>query len=437
MGRQEELLELAYRYLPGAAFGAFAFPEGAEVVVAGGRGSKVWDVEGREYIDYILGSGPMILGHAHPAVVRAVQEQIAQGSSFYALNEAAIRLAEKIVRACPCAEAVKFAGTGSEATYFALRLARAATGREEVVKFEGGYHGHHDYSMADESAGIPRGARSSVLVAPFNDLAGTAAVIEEQADDIAAVIVEPLQRVIPPAPGFLEGLRALTSRHGILLVFDEVVTGFRLAYGGAQQFYGVVPDLACYGKIIGGGLPLAAVAGRRDILDLANPRRRGTKEYAWVSGTFSGNPLGAVAGLAVLSELEKPGAYQRLHAIGDRLRAGLGEIFRRRGVSAQVLGVGPLANVYSSPEPICDYRSLRRADMRLTQGLWVELIRRGVMTNLPAKLYLSLAHTDDDIDRTLAMFDESLRAVLDGVGIREATGTRTGSGTSPSAVRGG
>jgi glutamate-1-semialdehyde 2,1-aminomutase len=418
MGANDELLDLAYRCLPGASFGAFALPEGAEMVLARGQGSKVYDVDGREYIDYVLGSGPMILGHAHPAVVAAVQERVARGSSFYVLSEPAIRLAEKLIKASPCAEAVKFAGSGSEATYFALRLARAATKREKVVKFEGGYHGHHDYSMAEESAGIPEAVRSSVLVAPFNDLEGTSALVKEHADDIAAVIVEPLQRMIAPAPGFLEGLRALTARHGILLVFDEVVTGFRLAWGGAQELYGVIPDLACYGKIIGGGLPLAAVCGRRDILDLANPRRRGSKEHVWLSGTFNGNPLSAVAGLAVLSELEKPGAYQRLNAAGERIRTGLCEIFRRRGVPAQVVGVGSLANVYASSTPINDYRSLQRADMGLTHRLWIELIRRGVLTNLPAKLYLSLVHTDEDLERTLTAFDESLAVVLASAGGR-------------------
>lgn len=410
MRTNEELLGRASLYMPGAALGVFTLPEGAEVVIARGLGSKVFDVEGREYIDYVLGSGPMILGHAHPSVVAAVHEQASRGFSFYALNEPAIRLAEKLVKACPCGEAVKFAGSGSEATYFALRLARAATGRDKVVVFEGAYHGHHDYSILDASAGIPEAVRRSVLVAPFNDLGGVTSLIEQNANGIAAVIVEPLQRVISPAPGFLEGLRAVTKRYGIVLVFDEVVTGFRLAYGGAQEFYGVTADLVCYGKIIGGGLPLAAVCGRRALVDLANPRRQGTKEYAWLSGTYNGNPMAAAAGLAVLSELEKPGTYNRLHAAGEKIRAGLRHVFQRQGVPAEVLGAGPVANVYATREPITDHRSLQRADTGLTHRLWAELIRRRVMTNLPAKLYLSLAHTDEDIDRTLAAFADCIRA---------------------------
>lgn len=411
MGTSEELLGLATRYLPGAALSVFALPEGAEVVIARGLGSKVFDVDGREYIDYVLGSGPMILGHAHPAVVAAVEAQARRGFSFYALNEAAIRLAEKIITACPCGEALKFAGSGSEATYFALRLARAATGREKVVMFEGGYHGHHDYSVHGASAGIPEGARSSVLVAQFNDLEITTSIVEPHAHEIAAIIVEPLHRVISPLPGFLQGLRALASRHGIVLVFDEVVTGFRLAWGGAQELYGVRPDLACYGKIIGGGLPMAAVCGRRDLIDLANPRRRGTGTYARISGTFNGNPLAAVAGLTALSELEKPGTYERLNAVGAKIRAGLGAVFARHGPPAQVLGAGPIANVYATAEPITSQHALQRADLSVNQRLWGELIRRGVMTNLPSKLYLSLAHTDEDIERTLESFDDSLGAL--------------------------
>lgn len=416
MGANETLLSTALRYLPGASLGVFAFPEGTEVVVARGAGSRVFDVDGREYIDYLLASGPLILGHAHPQVVAAVQEQARRGFSFYALSEGAIRLAEKIVQASRCGDTVKFAGSGSEATYFALRLARAATGREKVLKFEGGYHGHHDYTVLEDSAGVPQAVRDSVLVARFNDLAGTTQMIEEHAREVAAVIVEPLHRVIPPAPGFLEALRALTRSHGILLVFDEVVTGFRLAYGGGQEFYGVTPDLACYGKIIGGGLPLAAVCGPRDILDLANPGRRGAKDYVWLSGTFNGNPLAAAAGLATLSELEKPGAYARLHAAGDMMRTGLVRIFEKHGVPAQGVGAGPVVNVFAAAGPITEHRALEQADLRLTRRLWADLLRRGVLVNLPAKLYLSLAHTDAEIERTLAIFDECL-----GVAVPEAS----------------
>jgi glutamate-1-semialdehyde 2,1-aminomutase len=428
MSSNQALLREATNLLPGASLGSFFIQEKDDLVIDRGKGSRVWDVGGREFIDYILGSGPMVIGHAHPAVVAAVQAQIERGATFYALNEPAIRLADKIVKAAPCAETVKFCGAGAEATFYALRLARAATGREKIVKFEGGYHGHHDYAMmsvwpkrldpfpaaSPDSAGIPHSVSGSVLIAPFNDLATTVSIMEQHKDDLAAVIVEPLSRMLEPVPGFLEGLREATRRLGALLIFDEVVTGFRVAYGGAQELYGVVPDLACYGKIIGGGLPLAAVAGKHDVLELANPRKKGAPDYTYISGTLNGNPVSSAAGLATLGELEKPGAYARLRAVGDRLRAGLREVASRLEIPAQVLGRGPLANIYFSVEPVVDYRSSLKADSRLTQQLGSELLARGVLTNLSAKMYLSLVHSDQEIDTTLQAFEDSLKAITAG-----------------------
>ncbi len=421
-----ELLRRAYEVFPGASLGTYYLPEGVEFVVERGEGARVYDVESRAYIDYVLGSGPMILGHAHPAVVAAVTAQLGKGSSYYALNEHAILLAERIIAAVPCAQSLKFCGSGAEATFYALRLARAATGRDKVLKFEGGYHGHHDYAMmsvtpgrrADfpqpipDSAGIPRRILEEVLIAPFNDLEETARIMEAHRDNLAAVIVEPQARLIDPRPGFLEGLREVTRRVGALLIFDEVVTGFRLAYGGAQEVYGVIPDLACYGKIIGGGLPLAAVAGRREVMELANPRKKGAPDYTYVSGTFNGNALAATAGLATLTELEKPNVYERLNAVGERMRKGLQVIASRAGIAAQVLGRGPLANIYFTSEPIWDYRSAEKSDKVLTQQLTKDLIGRGVLANVPAKMYISLAHTDADIDETLQAVEAALKATL-------------------------
>jgi glutamate-1-semialdehyde 2,1-aminomutase len=428
MASNAELVKRAYQAMPGASLGSFYLPEDYEFVIQRGAGSRVWDVDGRACIDYVMGSGPMILGHAHPGVVAAVQAQLAKGSTFYGLNEPAIQLAEKIIAASPCAEAAKFCGSGAEATFYALRLSRAATGRERVLKFEGGYHGHHDYAMMSvwpnrlepfptavaDSAGIPSDAQRNVLVAPFNNLQATVEILEQHRHDVAAVIVEPLNRMLEPAPGFLEGLRKTTRDLGIVLIFDEVVTGFRVAWGGAQELYGVTPDLACYGKIIGGGLPLAAVAGRRDLLELANPRKKGAPDYVYVSGTLNGNPVSAVAGLATLAVLERPGTYDRLRAVGDRLRTGLREMVTRLEVPAQVLGRGPLANIYFSAEPITDYRSSLRADSRITQQLTRKLLARGILTNLAAKMYLSLALSDADIDETLEAFEASLREIHGG-----------------------
>jgi glutamate-1-semialdehyde 2,1-aminomutase len=420
-----DLLTRAYRMLPGASLGSFYLPEANEFVIAKGEGSRVWDVEGRAYLDFVMGSGPMVLGHAPPEVVAAVCEQIGRGSTFYGLNDVAIDLADVIVGASACAKALKFCSTGAEATFYALRLARAATGRPKILKFEGGYHGHHDYAMMSvtparpapfptpvpDSAGIPESVERDVLVAPFNDLAATRQIIEQHGSDLAAVIVEPLSRMLEPQPGFLEGLRDATRRHGVVLIFDEVVTGFRIAWGGAQEVYGVVPDLASYGKIIGGGLPLAAVAGRRDLVELSNPRKKGSPDYVYASGTLNGNPVSAAAGLATLQVMRRPGTYERLNAVGDRFRAGLREVARRLDIPAQVLGRGPLANIYFTPEPVVDYRSSQKNDSRTTQQLGRALLDRGVLTNLSAKMYLSLAHTDGDIDQALAAFEDALRAV--------------------------
>jgi glutamate-1-semialdehyde 2,1-aminomutase len=424
--RSDQLLRRAYDVLPGASLGTYYLPEGAEFVVERGDGARVYDLEGRAYVDYVLGSGPMILGHAHPAVVGAVAAQLQKGTSYYALNEPAILLAERIVAAVPCAQSLKFCGSGAEATFYALRLARAVTGRDKVLKFEGGYHGHHDYSMMSttpsrredfprpvpDSAGIPRRVLEDVLVAPFNDLDETTRIMEAHREALAAVIVEPQSRLIDPKPGFLEGLREATRRVGALLIFDEVVTGFRLAYGGAQEVYGVTPDLACYGKIIGGGLPLAAVAGRREVMELANPRKKGAPDYTYMSGTFNGNALAASAGLATLTELEKPAVYDRLNRLGLRMREGLAAVAARAGLAAQVMGRGPLANIYFASEPVSDYRSAEKADKVLTQLLTKELIRRGVLANMPAKMYISLAHSDADVDETLLAVESALRHTL-------------------------
>ncbi len=403
----DSLAERLGRVFPGGYFGGFRPPEDFEIVPVRGQGSRVFDHRGREYIDYILGSGPLILGHAHPAVVEAVKRQAALGSTFYMVNEPALELAELILSALPAGWVLRYCNSGAEATNYALRLARAFTGREKVLRFAGGYHGHQDYTIGEASAGIPRAVKDTVLVAPFNDLEGALSLIEAHAGELAAVIVEPLQRVIPPVGGFLAGLRAATARHGIVLVFDEVVTGFRLAWGGAAEYYGVTPDLAAYGKIVGGGYPLAAVAGRPEILSLAAPGAE-AERFVFLSGTLNGNPVACAAGLATLKELRRPGVYERLHELGLRLRAGFAEVARRRGVALQVLGDGPLAGVYFSPEPIRDQAGIDRSDRARLGRLNAELLKAGILVNLSAKFYLSLAHTEADLGRTLEAFDAAL-----------------------------
>jgi glutamate-1-semialdehyde 2,1-aminomutase len=423
---QHELLQTAERYLPGACLGMMHLPPDLRMVMVRGQGSKLTDAAGKEYLDYMLGSGPLLLGHGRPEVVQAVQQQVALGSTFFALNEPALRLAEKIVQAVPCGEAIRFQTTGSEATFAALRLARAATGRDTVLKFEGGWHGGHDLGQLSgapaephafpepvpDCDGIPAGACRDVLVAPFNDLNATVSLIEQHHAALAAVIVEPLQRALRPVPGFLEGLRKLTRQYGIVLVFDEVVTGFRLAWGGAQEHYGVVPDLACYGKAMAGGFALSAVVGKADLLKLADPRQKGHGPYCFLSGTLTANPVACAAGLAALQVLEQPGVYARLHAIGRRLAEGLRQAGRRAGVPLQVLGDGPvLQAVFTEYEPLHTHRDLLHADKKKAVQLGYELIRRGVYCTPGGKLYLSLAHSDADIDRTVQIAEEALKAL--------------------------
>lgn len=421
---ESRLLDAARRYLPGGALGTYRFPDELAFVVQRGQGSKLYDVSGREYVDYLLGSGPMILGHAHPAVVQAVAEQLAKGTTYFLLNEPIIRLAEELCRAVPCAEQVRFTASGSEATFFALRLARAYRRRDKILKFEGGYHGSHDYALMSstprtpkafpaatpDSAGIPHVLEGEVLVAPYNDLPTTEALVAAYADQLAAVIVEPFQRVIGPEKGFLQGLRALTQRHEVPLVFDEVVTGFRFAYGGAQEYYGVVPDLAAYGKIIGGGFPLAAVCGREPIMRSLDPSLEGTPEFVSQTGTLNGNPVGAVAGLATLAELRKPGAYPRLHRIGASVRDGLADLARRRGIPCQVVGEPPLFDLFFTDRPVTDYRATLSGDRALLRAFNHGCLRRGVLKGTQ-KFYVSLAHTEADVARTLEAFEGALAAL--------------------------
>ena len=421
---ETKLLERARRRLPGGVLGSSRYADDMGFVVKHGKGSKIYDVSGREYIDYVMASGPMVLGHAHPAVVAAVREQLEGGTTYFMVTEPVIELAEEICRAVPCAEQVRFTSTGSEATFFALRVARTARQRDKILKFEGGYHGSHDYSMMSstprspkafpapvpDSSGIPHVLEGEVLIAPYNDLATVEGIVATHADELAAVIVEPFQRLIPPQPGFLQGLREITRRHGVLLVFDEVVTGFRLAYGGAQQFYGVVPDIACVGKIVGGGFPLAAVCASEELMRPFDPGQDGTGDFISQSGTLNGNPIAAVAGLATLAELRKPGAYETLHGTGRRLMAGLAELARKSGLPAQVVGEPVVFDILFTGEPVTDYRSLQKADGALARAFTTELIKRGVVKNTQ-KMYMSLAHSDADVATTLQACEDALKAL--------------------------
>lgn len=413
-----DLAETARRVLPGGGFGNMA----GEIVIREGRGGRVRDTEGRDYIDFLLGSGPMLVGHAHPEVNAAVIEQLGRGSTFFASNEPGIRLAEAIVAAVPCAEQVRFASTGTEADAYAMRLARAHRRRPKILKFEGGYHGMSDYALMSlwsaapgnsatpvaDSAGIPDSLRGEMLVCPYNDLEAARALVAAHHDEIAGVIVEPMQRLIPPRPGFLQGLRDLTAEHGILLIFDEVVTGFRLAYGGAQEYYGVVPDLCTLGKVIGGGHPLSAIAGRAEIMAHFDRARAGDAFLPQI-GTLSGNPVAAAAGLATLEILRRPGAYERIFATGRALQAALREALAEAGIPALILGEPPMFDaVFTTRTTITEHRGMLDTDKAMSGRFNAFLRARGVFKS-EGKIYVSLAHDARDITEAGSAFAEAAR----------------------------
>lgn len=415
-----EMVQLAHRVLPGGHFGNMA----SDIALVRGEGGHVWDSEGREYIDYLLGSGPMFIGHAHPEVTAAVLEQIPRGTTFFANNPAGIELAAAIVDAMPCAEQVRFLASGTEADMYAMRVVRAFRGREKILKFEGGYHGMSDHALMSlapkrpgnfphpipDSAGIPVRVQDEVLVAPFNDADAAVALIEAHQDELAGVILEPFQRLIPPVPGFLQAVRDVTARLGIPLIFDEVVCGFRFGYSGAQGYYGVTPDLCTLGKIIGGGFPLAALSGRADIMAHFDRAKVGEEGFLMQVGTLSGNPVAAVAGLATLAVLRRPGAYDDVFARGRRMMEGLTEALYRRGVPGQVVGEPVLFDVVYATGEICNHRDTLRADAVVQAAVNRHLRAGGIMKG-DSKYYLSTAHTDADVDRTLSLFDEALGAL--------------------------
>jgi glutamate-1-semialdehyde 2,1-aminomutase len=419
---ETELAAKASRYLAGGTLGNLL----DDVILASGRGSRVRDVSGYEYIDYLLGSGPMLVGHAHPEVVAAVKEQLERGSTFFANNEHAILLAEEISKAMPCAEKVRFCSSGTEATLYAMRVARAVRRRDRILKFEGGYHGMHDYAVMSmsppapgafptpvpDSAGIPRAIESTMLVAPFNDLETTAAIVDRHHDELAGIIVEPFQRVLAPRPGFLTGLRDLTARHGIPLIFDEVVTSFRFAYGGAQEFYGVTPDLCALGKAVGGGFPLTAVAGREELMAHFDQSRVSREQFIPQVGTLSGNPIATAAGLATVRILKRPGTYERMHALGNQLKQALQRACDSAGIPARVVGEGVLFEVYFTDGEITDYRSTLGAD-RARLARFVRLLReRGVFRGA-SKFYLSIVHDEADVTETIRAFESAVAVLAD------------------------
>lgn len=405
---QSEWISRARAVLPAGGFGNFD----PGIVIAEGRGSRVWDEDGNEYIDYLIGSGPMLLGHGHPEVMEAVLEQLPKGTTFFANNSKGIELAEAITEAVPCCEQVRFVASGGEADMYAIRLARACTGRDKILKFEGGYHGmssEAQMSLAPaklvnfpqavpDSAGIPQGVADQMLIAPFNDLAAVEALLAEH-DDVAAIIAEPLQRVVPADPGYLQGLRDLCDKYRILLIFDEIVTGFRLAYGGAQERYGVTPDICTLGKIIGGGFALAALGASAEIMRHFDKSIVGADNWLMQLGTLSGNPIAAAAGLKTMEVLRRDGSYDQLRTTGRTLKMMQSDALSQAGIAHQICGDDTLFDIFFTNAPCRDFRTAKHDDPQ-RNAIYNDVLRKHGVFKSPGKLYPSLAITDADLEQS-------------------------------------
>ncbi len=401
---------------------SFRSVDGTPLIVDHAAGARLFDVDGREYIDYVCSWGALILGHAHPDVVAAVSDQASRGTSYGMTSPLEIELGEKIIRALPSIERIRFVSSGTEATMSAIRAARGFTKRDLILKFEGCYHGHSDSFLVEagsglatlgisSSPGVPDALARLTLNSPYNDLDAAEEIFARHKGKIAAVIVEPVAAnmgVAPPMMMFLEGLRELTERDGALLIFDEVITGFRIAHGGAQNCFGIKPDLTTLGKIIGGGLPVAAYGGRRDVMEMVAPLGP-----VYQAGTLSGNPLAMRAGLATLPHLEAPNFYDSLSRKSGRLGEGLREALKESGVVGQVNVAGSLLTLFFTSEAVLDYSDAKKSDTARFAAFFTEMLDRGIF--LPPSqfeaLFVSAAHTDADIERTISAARESLKAV--------------------------
>ncbi len=417
-----DLFETAKSVIPGGVNSpvrAFSSVGIEPVFYERAKGSRVWDVDGNEYIDFVASWGPMILGHAPDAVLDAVREQLERGTSYGAPTEIEVRMAEAVARAVPSIEEVRMVSSGTEATMSAIRLARGYTGRDAFIKFEGNYHGHSDALLVaagsglvtlgiPSTPGVTEGAARDTIVLPYNDLDAVAAVLEQRGEEVAAIIVEPVagnMGVVPPRDGFLQGLRALCDTYGVVLIFDEVITGFRVALGGAQERFGVTPDLTTLGKIIGGGFPVGAFGGRREIMEHLAP-----VGPVYQAGTLSGNPIAMVAGLALIEELSKPGVYDELERKGARLEAGLRSAVESAGIDAYLTRVGAMACMFFTAETVVDWTTAATADTGRYASYFRAMFDRGIML-APSQFeatFVGMAHTDEDIDAMTSAAGEAL-----------------------------
>jgi len=427
--RSRELFARAETVLPGGVNSpvrAFRYVGGDPLFIDRGEGAYLYDVDGNRFVDYLCSWGPLILGHCFPEVVSAVQAAVSKGSSFGAPTPAEVEMAELIVEAIPSVEVVRMVNSGTEAVMSAIRVARGYTGREKILKFEGCYHGHSDALLVKagsgaltmgvpDSAGVTASFAADTLTATFNDIDGVRELLSHVGREVACVILEPVGGncgVIPPQPGFLEMLREVTQKLGIVLIFDEVITGFRVAYGGAQTLYGITPDLTTLGKIIGGGFPVGAYGGRRDLMEQVAPLGP-----VYQAGTLSGNPVAMAAGVATLNELRRPGVYEQLESLSARLETGLSEAARRHGVAATINRVGSMLSPFFTDRTVRNFADAATSDADRYAAWFRGMLERGFYF-APSKwesAFVSLVHTETEVEATLAAADEVFATLAAGI----------------------
>jgi glutamate-1-semialdehyde 2,1-aminomutase len=423
--RSEQLFEQAQKYIPGGVNSpvrSFRAVQGTPPFIVRGQSCRIWDVDGNEYIDYVCSWGPLVLGHAPPVLVAALQKAAENGTSFGAPTEGEVELAQIICEALPSVDSIRLVSSGTEACMSAIRMARAYTGRNKIIKFSGCYHGHADGLLVKAgsgamthgiptSAGVPGSYAQETLVAEYNDLASVQQLFDAYPQDIAGVIVEPVagnMGVVPPADGFLAGLRQLTLENGATLIFDEVITGFRLAYGGAQNLFDITPDITCLGKIIGGGLPVGAYGGRREIMEQVAPLGP-----MYQAGTLSGNPLAVTAGITTLKELQKPGTYEYLDSLAQRFTDGLSQVFRQLEVPSSINRVKSMFTGFFTDGPVNVLSQVEKADTTQYGRYFHAMLERGVYL-APSQFeagFVSTAHTEADIDRTIEIAEAALKTL--------------------------
>ena len=426
MTRSEQLFEMAQHLIPGGVNSpvrAFGSVGGSPRFVERAEGAYIWDVDGNRYLDFIGSWGPMILGHNHPAILEAVVEAAKRGLSYGAVTASEVTMAKLVCSLVPSIDMVRMVNSGTEAVMSAIRVARGFTGRDKIVKFAGCYHGHCDAMLVKagsgvmtsgvpDSAGVPKGCAQDTLTAVYNDIQSVEALFADHPQEIAAVIVEPVAAnmgVVTPKEGFLQALRALCTKEGALLIFDEVITGFRLGLTGAQGYYGVTPDLTTFGKIIGAGMPVGAYGGRREIMELVSP-----VGSVYQAGTLSGNPVAMAAGICQLKLLQAhPEIYDRINQLGEQLRQGMQKLTERYELPCQVTGVGSLSCLFFTPEPVTDYATAKTADTAAFGRYFLSMMNRGCYF-APSQfeaIFLSNAHTEADIAETLYKMEQTFQAM--------------------------